>query len=54
MLLSARNISKTHGFRTLFEGVSLSIDEGDRLGWRLTKEGTAQAKALLESVLATA
>lgn len=36
----------------LFEEVK--GDEGDRLGWRLTKEGTAQAKALLESVLATA
>lgn len=36
----------------LFEEVK--GDEGDRLGWRLTKEGAAQAKALLESVLATA
>ncbi len=32
MLLSARDISKTHGLRTLFSGVSLSIAEGDRLG----------------------
>ena len=32
MLLTARDISKVLGLRTLFEGVSLSIDQGDRMG----------------------
>ncbi len=32
MLLSARDISKTHSLQSLFRGVSLSIDEGDRVG----------------------
>ncbi len=32
LLLHARDIAKTHGLRTLFEGVSLTIDEGDRVG----------------------
>ncbi len=32
MLLTARDISKSLGHRTLFEGVSLSLGEGDRLG----------------------
>ncbi len=32
MLLSAREISRTHGLQTLFTGVSLSVDEGDRVG----------------------
>ncbi|MGP1308790.1 MAG: ABC-F family ATP-binding cassette domain-containing protein [Phycisphaerales bacterium] len=32
MLLSARDISKVHGLRTLFERVSLSIEAGDRVG----------------------
>lgn len=32
MLLTIRDMSKSLGLRTLFEGVSLSIDEGDRLG----------------------
>ena len=32
MLLTLRDITKTLGVRTLFEGVSLSIQEGDRLG----------------------
>ncbi|MBX3359666.1 MAG: ABC-F family ATP-binding cassette domain-containing protein [Phycisphaeraceae bacterium] len=33
MLLSAQNISKTHGLRRLFHGVSLSILEGERVGF---------------------
>ena len=33
LLLSAQSISKTHGLRTLFRGVSLSIDEGERVGF---------------------
>ncbi len=33
MLLSAQSISKTHGLRKLFHGVSLSIDEGERVGF---------------------
>ena len=32
MLLTVRDISKSLGLRTLFEGVSLSINDGDRLG----------------------
>ncbi|HMN97046.1 MAG TPA: ABC-F family ATP-binding cassette domain-containing protein [Phycisphaerales bacterium] len=32
MLLAARNISRSHGARTLFRGVSISVDEGDRIG----------------------
>ncbi|HMN40099.1 MAG TPA: ABC-F family ATP-binding cassette domain-containing protein [Phycisphaerales bacterium] len=32
MLLSAHSIAKTHGLRTLFRGVSLSIAEGERVG----------------------
>ncbi|MBL8744729.1 MAG: ABC-F family ATP-binding cassette domain-containing protein [Phycisphaerae bacterium] len=32
MLLSARAISKTHSLQSLFRGVSLTIDEGDRVG----------------------
>lgn len=32
MLLTARNISKTHALHPLFTGVSLTIAEGDRLG----------------------
>ncbi|MBX3352941.1 MAG: ABC-F family ATP-binding cassette domain-containing protein [Phycisphaeraceae bacterium] len=32
MLLSAREIAKTHGLRTLFHGVSLSVAQGDRVG----------------------
>lgn len=32
MLLTARNLSKSFSLRTLFEGVSLSIGPGDRLG----------------------
>ncbi len=32
MLISARGIAKTLGLRQLFHGVSLSIDEGDRIG----------------------
>lgn len=32
MLLAARSISKVYGLRTLFRGVSLSIDEGERIG----------------------
>ncbi len=32
MLLSATDLSKSHGMRTLFRGVSLSIEEGDRVG----------------------
>ncbi|MBK7404392.1 MAG: ABC-F family ATP-binding cassette domain-containing protein [Phycisphaerales bacterium] len=32
MLLTARDISKVLGLRTLFEGVSLTIDDGARLG----------------------
>ena len=32
MLLHARNISKTHGIRTLFEGISVRVDQGDRIG----------------------
>ncbi len=32
MLLSAQSISKTHGLRALFSGVSLSIAEGERVG----------------------
>ncbi|MFN9992324.1 MAG: ATP-binding cassette domain-containing protein, partial [Phycisphaerales bacterium] len=31
LALSARNISKTFGTRTLFRAVDLSIDEGERL-----------------------
>lgn len=36
----------------LFE--EMKDDSGERLGWRLTKDGVAEAKALLESVLAGA
>lgn len=32
MLLHARNISKTHGVRTLFSGISVRVDQGDRIG----------------------
>ena len=32
MLLTARNISKIHGLRTLFSGVTLNVDQGERLG----------------------
>ncbi len=32
LLLTAQSISKTHGLRTLFSGVSLSIAEGERVG----------------------
>ncbi len=32
MLLQARNISKTHGIRTLFSDISISVDRGDRIG----------------------
>ncbi len=32
MLLSAQSISKTHGLRTLFRAVSISIAEGERVG----------------------
>jgi ATP-binding cassette subfamily F protein uup len=32
LLLSAREISKVHGLRTLFAGVSISIEAGDRVG----------------------
>lgn len=32
MLLHARNISKTHGVRTLFDGISVRVDQGDRIG----------------------
>ncbi len=32
LLLSARSISKTHSLTPLFRGVSLTIDEGDRVG----------------------
>ncbi len=32
MLLSCRSITKSFGARTLFEGVSLSVDSGDRVG----------------------
>ncbi len=32
MLLAAREISKVHGLRTLFSGVSISIEAGDRVG----------------------
>lgn len=32
MLLSARSISRTHGVQTRFEGVSLSVAPGDRIG----------------------
>jgi ATP-binding cassette subfamily F protein uup len=32
MLLSAQSISKTHGLRRLFSSVSLSVDEGERIG----------------------
>ncbi|PCI08120.1 ABC transporter ATP-binding protein [bacterium] len=32
MLLHARNISKTHSVRTLFEGISIRVDQGDRIG----------------------
>ena len=32
MLLSARDISKTLGLKTLFRGVNISIDEGERVG----------------------
>jgi ATP-binding cassette subfamily F protein uup len=31
-LISCRDLSKSYGARTLFEGVSLSINEGDRIG----------------------
>jgi ATPase subunit of ABC transporter with duplicated ATPase domains len=31
MLLTATELSKSHGMRTLFKGVSMSIAEGDRL-----------------------
>jgi ATP-binding cassette subfamily F protein uup len=31
-LLTARNLSKTHGTQSLFEGVSVQLIEGDRLG----------------------
>jgi ATP-binding cassette subfamily F protein uup len=31
-LISCRDISKSYGARTLFEGVGLSINEGDRIG----------------------
>ena len=32
MLLHARNISKTHSVRTLFAGISIRVDQGDRIG----------------------
>ncbi|MCC6662013.1 MAG: ABC-F family ATP-binding cassette domain-containing protein [Phycisphaerales bacterium] len=32
MLLTARSISKAHSLRTLFTGISLSIDESERIG----------------------
>ncbi|MDA0802975.1 MAG: ABC-F family ATP-binding cassette domain-containing protein [Planctomycetota bacterium] len=32
MLLTATELSKSHGMRALFRGVCLSIDEGDRVG----------------------
>lgn len=32
MLLTARDISKTHGLGALFHGLTLSIEEGDRVG----------------------
>ena len=32
MLLTARDLSKSHGLRELFSGVCLSIDEGERIG----------------------
>lgn len=32
MLLTAQSISKTHGLRALFQGVTFSIDEGERVG----------------------
>jgi len=32
MLLHARNIAKTHSVKTLFSGVSLRVDPGDRIG----------------------
>ena len=32
VLLTARSISKTHSLRTLFSGVTLTIDDGERIG----------------------
>ena len=32
-ILSVRNISKSFGTRTLFEGVSISVDEGEKVGF---------------------
>ncbi len=32
VLLTAENLSKTYGVRTLFEGVDLSVDERDKIG----------------------
>ena len=32
MLLTARDLSKSHGLRELFSGVCISIDEGERIG----------------------
>lgn len=32
MLLTAQDISKTHGLRTLFSGVCMTVDPGDRVG----------------------
>lgn len=32
MLLHARNISKTYSMRTLFDGISVRVDRGDRIG----------------------
>ncbi len=33
MLLVASNLSKSHGMRDLFHGVSLSVEQGDRVGF---------------------
>ena len=32
MLLTVQNIAKSHGLRTLFHGVCLAVEEGDRIG----------------------
>ena len=32
MLLTATGLSKSHGLRELFRGVSLSVAEGERIG----------------------
>ena len=31
-LITARNLSRSYGHRTLFDGLSLTVSEGDRIG----------------------